>query len=144
LQGKPVKPRSYLVAQGFTQTFRVDYDEIYSPVAFFASLQTIGAIEARNNWPVHQMDVDSVYLNATLPEPIYMKQPYGYEDGNQDHVLLLKKALYGLKQSGRECYKHLSNEITKLGFNKSASYAAIFYRHDNRGHAIIAMAVGSR
>ena len=44
------------------------------------------------------MDVDSAYLNATLLEPIYMNQPYGFKHGNEDHVLFLQKALYKLKK----------------------------------------------
>ena len=76
---------------GFTQTFQVDYDKTYLPVTQLTSLRMICSIAARNNWPLHQMDVDSVYLNATLSDPIYMKQPYGYECGNKDHILLLKK-----------------------------------------------------
>jgi transposase InsO family protein len=140
-QGNIIKPKSRLVAQGFTQTFGIDYQETYSPVARLTSLRTICAIAARNNWPIHQMDVDNAYLNATLPEPIYMKQPYGYDDNNKDHVLLLKKALYGLKQSGREWYKCLTNALSRLGFKKSATDAAVFYRHGGKGFAIIAAAV---
>jgi Reverse transcriptase (RNA-dependent DNA polymerase) len=74
-QGEIIRPRSRLVTQGFTQAFGVDYDETYSPVTHLASLRIICTIAAWNDWPIHQMDVDSAYLNATLPEPIYMKQP---------------------------------------------------------------------
>jgi Reverse transcriptase (RNA-dependent DNA polymerase) len=83
--------------------------------------------------PIHQMDVDYAYLNVTLPEPIYMKQPYGYESGDKDEVLLLKKALYGLTQSGRKWYKCLSGEFHKLGFTTAATYAAVFYSAQARG-----------
>ena len=55
------------------------------------------------------MDVDSAYLNATLPDPVYIKQPYGCKQGNKDHVLLLKKAIYRLKESGREWYTVIDN-----------------------------------
>jgi Reverse transcriptase (RNA-dependent DNA polymerase) len=106
----------------------VDYDETYSPVTRLASLRVICAIAARNDWPIHQVDVDSTDLNAELPDPIYMKQPRGYEKGDEGHVLLLKRALYGLKQSGREWHKRLSNELFKLGFIKSRSDAAVIYR----------------
>jgi Reverse transcriptase (RNA-dependent DNA polymerase) len=129
------------VAQGFTQAFGVDYDETYSPVTRLSSLRIICAIAARNDWPIHQMDVDSAYLNATLPEPIYMKQLPGYERGNKGHALLLKRALYGLKQPGREWHKRLSNELCKLGFIKSKTDAAVFYRRGNEGHANVATAV---
>jgi Reverse transcriptase (RNA-dependent DNA polymerase) len=140
-QGEIHCARSRLVSQGFTQAFGVDYNEMYSPVTRLASLRVICAIVARNDWPIHQMDVDSAYLNEELPDPIYMKQLRGYEKGDKDHVLLLKRALYGLKQLGREWHKHLSNKLFKPGFIKSRSDAAIFYRRGSKGHVIVAAAV---
>ena len=140
-EGRVIRAKSRLVAQGFTQTFGVDYYETYSPVVRLASLRTICALAARNNWPIHQMDVDNAYLNASLQEPIYMKQPDGYYQGTNQHVLLLKKCLYGLKQSGREWYKCLSTALSSIGFQKSCSDAAVFFRHGEKGHAIIGVAV---
>ena len=57
-----IRPKSRLVAQGFTQTFGVNYDETYTPIVRMTSLRTICAIAACNNWPIHQMDV----VRATL------------------------------------------------------------------------------
>ena len=89
-----------MVGQGFTQTFGVNYDKTYAPVCCLASLRTICAIAARNEWPIHQMDVYNAYVNADLDEPLYMRQPPGYIVHSDQHVLKLKKAMYGLKQSG--------------------------------------------
>jgi hypothetical protein len=97
-QGLIIKRRACLVAQGFTQVFGVDYEDTFSPVIHLSSLRLICALAARNNWSIHQMDIDSAYLNTYLDEPIYLKQLLSYSEGN--NVLLLKKALYGLKQSG--------------------------------------------
>ena len=47
-----IRPKSRLVAQGFTQTFGVDYDETYAPVIRMTSLRTICTIAAYNNWPI--------------------------------------------------------------------------------------------
>jgi hypothetical protein len=66
----------------FTQIFRVDYEETFSPIVCLSSLQLICTLEARNNWPIHQMDIDSAYLNASLEESIYLKQPPGYDKGH--------------------------------------------------------------
>ena len=87
------------------------------------------------------MDVNNAYINATLKEPICMKQPQGYIQKGNDYVLKLKKAIYGLKQSGRAWYKFPSSALMKLGFQKSNSDAAVFYRHGGKGFAIIAVAV---
>ena len=50
---------------------------------------------------IHQLDIKGAYLNSTLREKIYMKQPEGYNDGTP-HICLLIKMLYGLKQASRE------------------------------------------
>jgi len=140
-EGRVIRAKSHLVAQGFTQTFGVDYYKTYSPVVHLASLWSICALAVRNNWPIHQMDMDNAYLNASLQEPIYMKQPDGYFQGTNQHVLLLKKCLYGLKQSGYEWYKCLSTALSTIGFQKSYSDAAVFFRHGEKGQAIIGTAV---
>ena len=46
------------------------------------------------------MDVQSAFLNGSLKEDIYIKQPEGFEHpGAESKVLMLEKALYGLKQA---------------------------------------------
>ena len=70
-----------------------------------------------------------------------MRQPPSYIVQSDQHVLNLKKAMYGLKQSGRAWYKCLSAVMNKIGFTKSKSDAAVFYRHNGKGFAIIAIAV---
>ena len=49
--------------------------------------------------------------------------------------------MYGLKQSGKAWYKCLSTAMNKIGFTKSKSDAAVFYRHNGNGFAIIAIAI---
>ena len=67
-----MRAKSRVVAQGFTQTFGVDYDETYVPVSRLASLWTICMIAALNDWLIHQMDVYNAYVHADLEEPIYI------------------------------------------------------------------------
>ena len=132
-QERTVRAKSWVVAQGFTQMFGVNYDKTYAPVSQLASLQTICAIAVQNNWPIHQIDVYNAYVNADLEEPRYMWQPPGYIEENDQHILKLKKAMYGLKESGRAWYKCLSATMNKMGFTKSRSDAAVFYRHNGKG-----------
>ena len=87
------------------------------------------------------MDIYNAYVNADLDEPIYMRQPQGYIQVSDQHVLKLNKAMYGLKQSGRAWYKCLSTAMDKIGFSKFKSDGAVFYRHPGKGFAIIAVAV---
>ena len=87
------------------------------------------------------MDVYNAYINADLEEPIYMRQPQGYIQESDQHVLKLNKAMHGLKQSGRAWYKCLSAAMEKIGFTKSKSDKSVFYRHARKGSVIIAIAV---
>ena len=70
--------RARLVAKGFTQIPGLDYDETFSPIACFESLQLLLALAALEDWEVHQLDIKSVFLNGVLDEEIYMEQPQGF------------------------------------------------------------------
>ena len=87
------------------------------------------------------MDVNNPYMNADLDERIYMRQPLRYIQQGDQYILKLKKAMYGLKQSGQAWYNCLSTAMHKIGFSRSKSDAAVFYRHGDKGLAIIAVAV---
>jgi hypothetical protein len=67
------------------------------------------------------VDISHAYLNGTLEEEIYMKQPEGFEVGGPDHVCKLVKSLYGLKQAGRVWNKTLHSALSSMGFNRVQS-----------------------
>ena len=66
------------VAQGFSQKFGIDYDEIFSSIARFSTICTLLAYAVERKMQVHQTDVVSAFLNGELREEIYMQQPPGY------------------------------------------------------------------
>ena len=89
-----------MIAKGFTQITGIDYDETFSPVARFELLRLLLALAVLENWEIHQMDVESAFLNGVLNEEIYMEQPQGIiAAGQEKKVCRLKKAIYGLKQA---------------------------------------------
>jgi hypothetical protein len=58
-----------------------------------------------------------------------MAQPPHYAKPGQEHLICkLNKALYGLKQAGWQWHKRLSEVLALLGFQKSVSDHAVFYR----------------
>ena len=57
-----------LVAQGFSQVKGFDYNETYSPVARFTSIRFLLSISSILGLIVHQMDVETAFLNAELKE----------------------------------------------------------------------------
>ena len=75
------------------------------------------------------MDVTTAFLNGTLKEGIYMRQPAGFEEpGNEHSVCHLKKLLYGLKQSPRCWYEELSTHLVTTGFQQSRADPCVFYK----------------
>ena len=76
----------------------MDYEEIFSPIAYITFARSLLAIVAVYQWPLFQMDVKNAFLNDDLTEKVYMQAPSGYSDCQ---VFLLRRALYGLKQAPR-------------------------------------------
>jgi len=87
--------KARLVARGFTQTFGIDYNETFAPVAKFVSIRCILALVAIENMGIHQMDVKTTFLNGDLEEEIYMEQPEGFTQEGEHLVCKLHKSLYG-------------------------------------------------
>jgi hypothetical protein len=101
VHGEVERYKARFVARGFTQTFGVDYNETFAPVAKFVSICCILALAAIENMEIHQMDVKTAFLNGDLEEEIYMEQPKGFTQEGEHLVCKLHKSLYGLKQSPR-------------------------------------------
>ena len=78
--------KARLVAQGFSQTKGVDYDETFSPVVRFESVRGILALSANLGLEVHQMDVSCAFLNGFLTEEIYMTQPPEFISKGQEEL----------------------------------------------------------
>ncbi|KAK9700795.1 Reverse transcriptase (RNA-dependent DNA polymerase) [Popillia japonica] len=57
-------------------------------------------------WNIKHADFTAAFLNSTIKETIYMKQPPGFVKGNK--VCRLNKTIYGLKQSSKEWKKILT------------------------------------
>ena len=55
---------------------------------------------------IHQMDVKTAFLNGDLGEEIYMDQPEGFVEPDQESkVCKLVKSLYGLKQAPKQWHE---------------------------------------
>ncbi|GJX63585.1 retrotransposon protein, putative, ty1-copia subclass [Tanacetum coccineum] len=79
--------KARLVANGFTQTYGVDYEEIFSPVTGIRAIRILIAIAAFNDYEIWQMDVKSSFLNELLSKEVYMVQPEA--SGNYITFLIL-------------------------------------------------------
>ncbi|CAB3994449.1 Hypothetical predicted protein, partial [Paramuricea clavata] len=86
--GSVEKFKARLVAQGYSQTEGIDYNEVFSPVVRNTSIRSLLALANILDWEIHQMDVKTAFLQGDLTDEIYMKQPEGYRSKeNPDHWL---------------------------------------------------------
>lgn len=120
-----------------------------------ATVRSLLAITAIENWFVDQMDVKNAFLHGELQENVYMKLPPGYQgighriqvqsEGEigkpQDHgsvkVCKLNKSLYGLKQAPRQWYQKLSSALHECGFVQSKCDYSLFIKHQNNQTTVI-------
>ncbi|KAL0458803.1 UNVERIFIED_CONTAM: Retrovirus-related Pol polyprotein from transposon RE2 [Sesamum latifolium] len=68
-----------LVAKGYNQVEGVDYINRFSPIAKVVTARTFLVIGSSYNWPIHQIDINNVFLHGYLDEDIYMLAPDGYQ-----------------------------------------------------------------
>jgi hypothetical protein len=64
--GSVSRYKARLVAKGYAQTYDIDYEETYSPVAKMVIVRAIIVMAIAKRWSLHQMDVNNVFLHGDL------------------------------------------------------------------------------
>lgn len=117
--GRIVRHKARIVAQGFTQKYGLDYDEVFAPVAKPFTFRIMLTIAGMENLEILHYDFKTAFLNSNLNEEIYLKQPEGYvKDGNENKVYKLNKCIYGLKQAARMWNSTIDLVLQEIGFSK--------------------------
>jgi hypothetical protein len=55
------------------------YDETFSLVSKYISIRAIISLTTSMGWSLHQMDVDTSFLNGVIEEEVYIEKPKGFE-----------------------------------------------------------------
>ncbi|PLW11121.1 hypothetical protein PCASD_23835 [Puccinia coronata f. sp. avenae] len=122
-----VEFKARICAQGFRQTYGLNFELKYAPTGKPASLRFLLSLASQRGLLVHQLDVKSAFLTCDLEEEVLMLPPAGYLSG-QRVVLRLIKAIYGLKQASLAWYRRLSSFLTSVGFSTSVADPCVFWR----------------
>nr|GEY91431.1 putative ribonuclease H-like domain-containing protein [Tanacetum cinerariifolium] len=86
--------KARLVVQGHTQKERIDYEEVFAPVARIEAIRLFLAY-ASMGFMAYQMDVKSAFLYETIEKEVYVCQPPGFEDPDHpDKVYKVVKDKY--------------------------------------------------
>ena len=136
--GSVERYKARLVAKGFTQTYGVDYQETFAPVAKLNSIRILLSLATNCNWPLDQLDVKNAFLNEELEEEVFMSLPPGFEEElGRNKVCRLKKSLYGLKQSPRAWFERFGTVVKGLGYIQSQADHTLFYKHSTNNKIAI-------
>jgi hypothetical protein len=58
--------KARLVTKGYAQTYGINYEETYSPIAKMTIVRVIIIMAATKGWSLHQMDVKNAFLHGDL------------------------------------------------------------------------------
>ncbi|POW19575.1 hypothetical protein PSHT_04501 [Puccinia striiformis] len=110
-----IKYKARICAQGFKQTYGLNFMAKYAPTGKAASLRFLLLFAVNNDMKIHQLDVRSAFLTCPLEDKVTLLPPKGY-DIPDNSILDLNKAIYGLKQSPLVWYKRLTVFLKSIGF----------------------------
>lgn len=137
-----IKYKARVVARGNEQREGLDYEETFAPVVRWSTVRLIVALATANGWPIHHMDVVTAFLNSTLKETIFMRQPPGFVmSGQENLVCKLRKSIYGLKQSPRAWYEEVDNYLRSIGCTRSSLDPNLYFRQQSGETVIILLFV---
>ena len=130
--------KARLVAKGFTQSYGIDYQETFAPVAKLNTVRVLLSIAVNRDWPLLQFDVKNAFLNGELIEEVYMDIPPGFESNlTKGKVCKLQKSLYGLKQSPRAWFDRFTKVLKLDGYTQSQADHTMFVKHSTSNKVVI-------
>jgi len=133
--GQVARWKGRYVGRGVKQTYLLDYDEVWAPVARYATLRTLLAHCAAEGMTILQLDIETAFLNGEVEEKMHVRQHKGYERGGTTKVCRLVKALYGLKQAARAWRKKLDAVLAAAGFTPCDADPCLY--KDTRGDVVV-------
>lgn len=128
-QRRATRYKARLVARGFTQRSGIDYAETFAPVARLQTIRLLLALARKRKLHVHQMDVQTAFLNGVIDRDVYLAVAPEFETAETAGLCYkLHKAIYGLKQAGRLWNEALDHQLTTFGYKRCASEPCVYMR----------------
>lgn len=75
-----VKCKTLMVANGYHQEECINYFDTSSLVVKSQTIRVVLILAISFDWPIKELDANSVFLNGEFQKTIYMTQPKGFEN----------------------------------------------------------------
>ncbi|GKB67166.1 putative ribonuclease H-like domain-containing protein, partial [Tanacetum coccineum] len=125
-RGIVIRNKARLVAQGYTQQERIDYDEVFTLVARIEAIVLFLAYASFKDFLVYQMDVKRAFLYGKIEEEVYVCQPLGFEDPDfPDRVYKVEKHYM---EAPRAWYETSSTYLLDNGFQRGKIDKTLFIK----------------
>ena len=72
--------KARLVAKGYAQTYGIDNQEMFSPIAKMNTMRVLLSLTANLNQHLYQLDIKKAFLNGKLQKEVYMQLPLSFEE----------------------------------------------------------------
>ena len=123
-----------LVADGNSQTYGVNFTDIFATVVKFSTFRMALHIAAVRDYNITAIDISTAFLYGNIDSnDCYMQMPAGlprYDADGYELVCHLKKSLYGLRQAPRIWFNHFKTSLESFGFKQSAVDPCLFIYAD--------------
>ena len=127
--GNIVIYKARFVAKGCAQIPGVDFTETFAPTSQLSSLRILLALAAQHDWILHQLDVQTAFLQSPIDEELYIHPPQATLSAPPTALRLslrLRKSLYGLRQAPRLWHATLVAQLARLRFVCTGADPCVF------------------
>lgn len=130
-EGNVVQLKSRVVIQGLKSfKFLSQYGSTFTPLPTWPIVAIFLTLVSKKKLKAKMTDLKKGYLAASAAEgrePIYVRQPAGYEvPGKEKYVYRIKRAAYGLPQSGRALHLKMRNFMDRIDFVAVSDEATLY------------------
>lgn len=79
-KGNALKYKARWVVKRYMKCIGLYYDLTYAPVSRLSNLRVIRSLAVKLNLKIHQLDVNTAFMNKMSDEEIYVKTAPGFKD----------------------------------------------------------------
>ncbi|GKC55591.1 putative ribonuclease H-like domain-containing protein, partial [Tanacetum coccineum] len=118
-----------LVVQGYTQEERIDYDEVFAPVARIEAIRLFSAYASFMGFIVYQMDVKSAFLYGNIEEEVSMIRSLMYLTASRPDIMFAVCACARFQATHKVLHLHAVKKIFR--YLKGQPKLGLWYPRDS-------------